>query len=126
MRSPSTGRRRPAKEDVTIKQSHGGSGKQARAVIDGLEADVVTLALGGDVDQLAENGELHPRGLAEAAAEQLGALHLDHRVPRAQGQSQRHQGLGRSRQGRRRGRDAEPEDLGRRALELSRGVGLRS
>jgi sulfate/thiosulfate-binding protein len=47
-------------EDVTIKQSHGGSGKQARAVIDGLEADVVTLALGGDVDQLATKGNLIP------------------------------------------------------------------
>lgn len=47
-------------DTVTIKQSHGGSGKQARAVIDGLEADVVTLALGGDVDQLAKNGGLIP------------------------------------------------------------------
>ncbi len=43
-------------QDVTFKQSHGGSGKQARAVIDGLEADVVTLALGGDIDQLARAG----------------------------------------------------------------------
>ena len=41
-------------EDVTIKQSHGGSGKQARAVIDGLEADVVTLALAYDIDALAQ------------------------------------------------------------------------
>jgi sulfate transport system substrate-binding protein len=49
-----------AGEDVAIKQSHGGSGKQARAVIDGLEADVVTLALAGDVDQLAKNGGLIP------------------------------------------------------------------
>ncbi|MGE0024791.1 MAG: sulfate ABC transporter substrate-binding protein [Hyphomicrobium sp.] len=47
-------------EDVTIKQSHGGSGKQARAVIDGLEADVVTLALAGDVDQLAKKSDLIP------------------------------------------------------------------
>lgn len=47
-------------EDVTIKQSHGGSGKQARAVIDGLEADVVTLALGGDVDQLHKKSDLIP------------------------------------------------------------------
>ena len=39
---------------VTIKQSHGGSGKQARAVIDGLEADVVTLALAYDIDAIAE------------------------------------------------------------------------
>ncbi|OLP42501.1 sulfate ABC transporter substrate-binding protein [Rhizobium oryziradicis] len=41
-------------EDVTINQSHGGSGKQARAVIDGLEADVVTLALEADIDVIAE------------------------------------------------------------------------
>lgn len=47
-----------ANEDVTIKQSHGGSGKQARAVIDGLGADVVTLALAGDVDQLVKHGDL--------------------------------------------------------------------
>ncbi len=46
--------------DVTIEQSHGGSGKQARAVIDGLEADVVTLALAYDVDQLHRHGDLIP------------------------------------------------------------------
>jgi sulfate/thiosulfate transport system substrate-binding protein len=45
-------------QDVTIKQSHGGSGKQARSVIDGLDADVVTLALAGDVDALYKNGGL--------------------------------------------------------------------
>jgi sulfate/thiosulfate transport system substrate-binding protein len=43
-------------QDVTIRQSHGGSGKQARSVIDGLAADVVTLALGYDIDALADNG----------------------------------------------------------------------
>ena len=43
-------------QDVTIKQSHGGSGKQARSVIDGLDADVVTLALGGDTDAIVKNG----------------------------------------------------------------------
>eukprot|EP01133_Synstelium_polycarpum_P015804 gene15804-18780_t len=42
-------------DNVKIKQSHGGSGKQARAVIDGLEADVVTLALAYDIDALAEH-----------------------------------------------------------------------
>ena len=42
-------------ETVTIEQSHGGSGKQARAVIDGLDADVVTLAIEGDVDSIAKN-----------------------------------------------------------------------
>jgi sulfate/thiosulfate-binding protein len=48
-------------EKIKIDQSHGGSGKQARAVIDGLEADVVTLALSGDVDQLYEKGNLIPK-----------------------------------------------------------------
>src|SRR6185436_19192268 len=42
-----------ARQAVTINQSHGGSGKQARAVIDGLEADVVTLALAYDIDAIA-------------------------------------------------------------------------
>ena len=45
-------------DNVTIKQSHGGSGKQARAVIDGLDADVVTLALAYDTDAIAEKGLL--------------------------------------------------------------------
>jgi sulfate/thiosulfate transport system substrate-binding protein len=47
-------------ENVIINQSHGGSGKQARAVIDGLEADVVTLALAYDIDALAAQGKLIP------------------------------------------------------------------
>ena len=45
-------------DNLTIEQSHGGSGKQARAVIDGLQADVVTLALQGDIDQIAKAGKL--------------------------------------------------------------------
>ena len=48
-------------DKVTIRQSHGGSGKQARAVIDGLDADVVTLALAGDVDALWQRGRLVPQ-----------------------------------------------------------------
>lgn len=47
-------------DDVTIKQSHGGSGKQARSVIDGLSADVVTLALANDVNALSTVGRLIP------------------------------------------------------------------
>ncbi|MES2877127.1 MAG: sulfate ABC transporter substrate-binding protein [Pseudomonadota bacterium] len=43
-------------QDVTLKQSHGGSGKQARSIIDGLEADVATLALAGDTDALVKHG----------------------------------------------------------------------
>ena len=46
--------------DVQIQQSHGGSSKQARAVIDGLEADVVTLALAYDIDAIAQNAKLLP------------------------------------------------------------------
>jgi sulfate/thiosulfate-binding protein len=48
--------RRAHGEEVTVNQSHGGSGKQARAVIEGLEADVVTLALAGDIDAIAKRG----------------------------------------------------------------------
>jgi sulfate transport system substrate-binding protein len=47
-------------ENVTIRQSHGGSGKQARSVIDGLDADVVTLALAYDIDAIAEKGRSLP------------------------------------------------------------------
>ena len=47
-------------DKVTIKASHGGSGKQARSVIDGLDADVVTLALAYDIDEIATRGKLLP------------------------------------------------------------------
>jgi sulfate transport system substrate-binding protein len=46
--------------DVRVRQSHAGSGKQARSVIDGLEADVVTLALAGDIDSIARDAKLLP------------------------------------------------------------------
>src|SRR5574341_1264381 len=49
-----------AGQEVTIKQSHGGSGKQARSVIDGLQADVVTLALAYDVDAIEKAGLIRP------------------------------------------------------------------
>ena len=48
-------------QDVTIKQSHGGSGRQARSIIDGLDADVATLALAGDTDALHTNGQWIPK-----------------------------------------------------------------
>src|SRR5580765_3110179 len=48
-------------DTVTVQQSHGGSGKQARSVIDGLEADVVTLALAYDIDAISEKGKLLPK-----------------------------------------------------------------
>ena len=67
-------------DTVTVTQSHGGSGKQARAVIDGLEADVVTLALAYDIDEIGERatrrlrhavwlaGQLHTAASAAARA----------------------------------------------------------
>jgi sulfate transport system substrate-binding protein len=48
-------------QDVTVKQSHGGSGKQARSILDGLDADVATLALAFDTDALYEHGKLIPK-----------------------------------------------------------------
>jgi hypothetical protein len=113
-------------ETITINQSHGGAAKQARAVIDGLEADVVTLALAYDIDEISRHRQADPGGLAVASAPQQLALHEHHRLPRPQGQPQGHQGLGRSREGRRGSDHAQPEDLGGRALELPRRVGLRA
>jgi sulfate transport system substrate-binding protein len=57
-------------QDVTIRQSHGGAGKQARAVMDGLEADVLTLAIAYDIDQLASKGKLLPANWQTRLAEQ--------------------------------------------------------
>ena len=48
-------------DNVTINQSHGGAGKQARAVIDGLRADVVTLALSYDIDEISSKAKLIPK-----------------------------------------------------------------
>ncbi len=51
---------RSAGQKVTVRTSHGGSGRQARSVIDGLEADVVTLALAGDIDAIARDSKRLP------------------------------------------------------------------
>ncbi len=56
-------------QDITINQSHGGSGKQARAVIDGLDADVVTLALAYDIDAIAEKTGSLPRNWQKRLAD---------------------------------------------------------
>ena len=48
-------------QDIEVNQSHGGSGKQARSVIDGLDADIVTLALAYDIDSIAERSKLLPK-----------------------------------------------------------------
>ena len=105
-------------ERISIRMSHGGSGSQARAVIDGLDADVVTLALAADIDEIARRTK-KSRGLAEAPAEQLRTLYLDYRVSGPEGKSKRDWRLGRPDQARRAGRDAQSQDFGRCALELS-------
>ena len=84
-------------ETLTIKASHGGSGKQARAVIDGLEADVVTLALAYDIDAIADKGLLAKdwqKKFPDNAAPYTSTIVFLVR----KGQSEGHQGLGRSRQ----------------------------
>jgi sulfate transport system substrate-binding protein len=48
-------------QEVTVKQSHGGAGKQARAIIDGLKADVITLALAYDIDKISQKTGLFPK-----------------------------------------------------------------
>ncbi len=53
-------------QDVSFRMSHGGSGKQSRAIIDGLEADVATLALGYDIDVIAEKAKLLPQDWQKA------------------------------------------------------------
>jgi ABC-type sulfate transport system substrate-binding protein len=65
-------------DDVSIKQSHGGSGKQARAVIDGLEADVVTLALAYDIDAIAQES----RNKLLARTGKSACRTTAHRIPR--------------------------------------------
>ncbi len=84
----------------------------------------MTLALADDIDAIAENADLLADGLADAPAATARALHLDHRVPGAQGQPRKIKDWGDLVQARRPGHHAQPEDLGRRALELSGGLGL--
>ncbi len=79
-------------QKVEIETSHGGSGKPARSVMDGLEADVATLALAYYIDSIAQH-DAAAGGLAETIAGKQHALHPDHRVPGAQGQPETGQGL---------------------------------
>ena len=87
-------------ETVVIRSSHGGSGKQARAVIDGLRRRRGHPGARGRHRRDRARDQEDPGGLAEAAAAQLLALHLDDRLRGAEGQSEGHQGLGRPREAR--------------------------
>ena len=82
-------------------------------MIDGLEADVVTLALAYDIDAVARSGPA-AKDWQKRLPGNSSPLHLHHRVPGAQGQPEGDQGLGRSREAGSAGDHAEPEDLGRR------------
>lgn len=75
-------------QDVNYKQSHGGSGKQARAVIDGLDADVVTLALAADIDEIAARGLL-PKDWQKQFPQNSPPLYLHHRLSGQKRQSKR-------------------------------------
>ena len=120
-RSSAPTRRRPARRS-SIKQSHGGAGAQARAVIDGLAGR--RRDAGARLRHRRDRGQRPDRQeLAGAAAGEFIALHLDDHFPGAQGQSESHQGLGRSGKARRRRHHAESENLRRRALELPRRLG---
>ena len=113
-------------DTVVVNQSHGGSGKQARSVIDGLGADVVTLALAYDVDALVGAGQADTRELAEPPAVEQHPLHLHDRIPGAQGESEEYPRLERSGAAWCRGDHAESEDFRRSPLELSCSLGMGS
>jgi len=105
-------------DEVVIKQSHGGSGAQARSVIDGLQADVVTLALAADIDNLHAHGDLlRPTGSPGCRRTRRPTQH--DRPARAPGKPEEHQGLGRCYPS---GRlvIAQPEDVRRRGGRTSR------
>ena len=123
MPSPNTGRQKPDRRS-TIQQSHGGSSKQARAVIDGLQADVVTLALAYDIDAISQNAGLLPPDWQKRLPQNSTPYTSTIVFLVRKGQSQTHQGLGRSGEAGNFGDHAESQDLRRGALELSCGLGL--
>ena len=113
-------------QEVTIQQSHGGSGKQARSVIDGLEADVVTLALAYDIDAIARRPACcRPTGRSACPTTarptpRRSSSWCARAIPRGSGTGTTSRAPGVSVD------HAQPEDLGRRALELPRRLGLRA
>ena len=111
-------------ETVTIQASHGGSGEQARAVIDGLDADVVTLALESDIDAIVKKTKKINPDWRDAAAEQSAPYTSTIVFLVRKGNPKGIKDWGDLVKDGVAGDHAEPEDLRRRPLELSRRLGL--
>jgi sulfate/thiosulfate transport system substrate-binding protein len=111
-------------ERVTIHQSHGGSGKQARAIIDGLEADVATLGLAFDIIELNKKAQLIPADWASRLPYNSAPYTSTIVFLVRKGQSKEHPRLGRSGSPWCPGHHPQSEKLGRRTLELSCRLGL--
>ena len=113
-------------QKVTVRASHGGSGKQARSVIDGLEADVVTLALAGDIDAIARESKRLPENWQSRLPNNSSPYTSTIVFVVRKGNPKAIKDWPDLATQRRLGRHAQPQDLRRRALELSRGLGLRA
>ena len=109
---------------VRIDQSHGGSGKQARSVIDGLAADVVTLALAADIDAIASQGKLLPQNWQTLLPDNSSPYTSTIVFLVRKGNPKGIRDWGDLVAPRRLGHHPQPQDLRRRALELPGRVGL--
>ncbi len=122
---PSTGRRRPAKTSPCSSPT-AGRGKQARAVIDGLQRRRRNAGVGLRHRRHRRKAKLLPANWQTRLPNKQHAVHLDDRLSRASRQSQAHPRLERSRSSGRLGDHAESQDVGRCALELSCRMGVRA
>ena len=113
-------------QEVVVQMSHGGSGSQARAVIDGLDADVVTLALAWDIDNIQINSRRLPANWQARLPNNSSPYTSTIVFLVRKGNPQEHARLAGPVDARHAGHHAESEDLGRRALELPRRVGVRA
>ncbi len=111
-------------QTVTVEQSHGGSSKQARAVIDGLQADIVTLALAYDIDAISQNAGLLPADWQKRLPQNSTPYTSTIVFLVRKGQSQARKGLGRPGEARHFSDHAKSQDVRRGPLELSCRVGV--